>query len=376
MKIIYCLKSLKIYGGLEKVIIDRANYLSNKFNYEIVFVTTDQGNNSIAFPLSPKIKVIDLNINFSEIQNNKLNKYLKLFIKFIKYKDKIKKIILKEKPNFVVSLGAEDKIILPFLKKNYILIREIHLAKKKYLEVTGNIFFFHKYIFYAIGNLLIKKYDKVILLTEEDRKIRRIKKDAIVIPNPININIPASSNCENKKIISVGRLERQKGYDLLINVWKRLADKFPEWKVEIYGEGSEKEKLQNKIKKAKLEDRFYLKGTTDNIQEKYIQSSIYVMSSRYEGFGLVLIEAMNCGLPVISFKCKSGPSEIITDNVDGFLCEEENVIEMANKIEELIVNEEKRKQFGKNAKKNIQRYSQDKIMNQWKELFEELVRNK
>ena len=100
------------------------------------------------------------------------------------------------------------------------------------------------------------------------------------------------------------------------------------------------------------------------------------MSSRYEGFGLVLIEAMNCGLPVISFKCKSGPSEIITDNVDGFLCEEENVIEMANKIEELIVNEEKRKQFGKNAKKNIQRYSQDKIMNQWKELFEELVRNK
>lgn len=171
-------------------------------------------------------------------------------------------------------------------------------------------------------------------------------------------------------------MSKEKGYDILIDVWNIVFKKHTDWILEIYGEGSERKNLQEKINKLGLKESFLLKGVVKNIQNKYLESSIYVMSSRYEGFGMVLTEAMACGLPVIAFECPCGPKDIIKDNEDGFLIELGNIEQMAEKIEELIVNKEKRKFFGENAKINVQRFSQDKIMNKWKELFEELMEEK
>ena len=148
--------------------------------------------------------------------------------------------------------------------------------------------------------------------------------------------------------------------------------KYPDWTLEIYGEGTEREKLEKKINKLGLENSFLLKGVEKNIQNKYLESSIYVMSSRFEGMPMVLLEAMSCGLPVISFDCPCGPRDMIKYNENGFLIEFGNIKEMANKIEELIANEEKRKLFGKNARKSIQKYSKDKIMEEWIKLFENI----
>ncbi len=142
--------------------------------------------------------------------------------------------------------------------------------------------------------------------------------------------------------------------------------------MEIYGNGTEKEKLQEKINNLGLEKSFLLKGVTENIKEKYLASSIYVMSSRYEGMPMVLLEAMAHGLPIVSFECPCGPKDIIKDNEDGYLVSFGNVEQMAKKIEELIINKEKRKFFGKNARKNVERFSQDKIMEKWKKLFEKM----
>ena len=150
--------------------------------------------------------------------------------------------------------------------------------------------------------------------------------------------------------------------------------KSPDWILEIYGNGSERENLQNKINKLRLEKSFLLKGAEKNIQEKYLESSIYVMSSRFEGMPMVLLEAMTYGLPIISFDCPCGPKDIIKDNEDGFLVEFGNIEQMAEKIEKLISDEEKRKLFGKNARKNVERFSADTIMKEWKELFESLLR--
>ena len=150
--------------------------------------------------------------------------------------------------------------------------------------------------------------------------------------------------------------------------------KYPDWSLEIYGEGPERENLQNKINKLDLGKSFLLKGVEKNIVNKYLESSFYVMSSRFEGMPMVLLEAMSCGLPVISFDCPCGPRDMIKDNENGFLIEFGNIEKMAKKIEELIITEEKRKLFGKNAKRNVQIFSQDKVMNQWKELFESMVR--
>lgn len=365
MKLMYCLNSLKIKGGLERVLCERVNYMYENFNYDIILVTTDQNNENLSYKLDKRIKVKDLNINYFE--NNYKNIVLRYFFnikRYVLHWKRFLKIIRKEKPDFIISFGYEDKIIFPFLKKgNFKLIREFHIGKyKEKKSIINNI----KDI---LNKILLKKYDKYITLTLADKILRKDNK-IIVISNPLT-NIPLeSSKCENKKIISVGRLEYQKGYDILIEVWKIISEKYPNWVLEIYGEGSDRKKLQEKINSLGLQETFLLKGTTENIQEKYLESSIYVMSSRFEGFGLVLIEAMSFGLPVVAFDCPCGPSEIITNNKDGFLIRFNNIEQMAKKIEELIIDKEKRKTFGSIGKKNVQRFSQEKIMKQWKNFFE------
>ena len=219
----------------------------------------------------------------------------------------------------------------------------------------------------------IKRYDEFLVLTEEDKKDwgdSKIK----VINNPLSFDSKEISSCKNKKIISVGRLTKQKGFDILIDVWKKVREKHSDWILEIYGEGNLKKELQSKIDSLNLTDSLLLKGSEKNIQSKYLEGSIYVMSSRYEGFGMVLIEAMSCGLPLVSFDCPCGPKDIIKDGENGFLIKFGNIEQMIEKINYLIENEDKRIEMGKKSKKLSYNYSEEEIMNQWKELFENLLK--
>ena len=377
MKLMYCIRGLSNSGGMERIITQKMNYLSQNYNYNIYVITTDQHDKEKYFYLNEKIKHIDLGINYLDDINKNFFKRILIYIqKQKKHEKKLKNIINEIKPEILISLGDEDRnFIYKFKNKNIKIVREHHFNKNYLLqsETRNFIYKLKAYYMYFKDIYLVNKYDEFIVLTEEDKEKWHNKKIKS-IPNFIN-NIPEkSSNYENKKIISVGRLEYQKGYDILINVWNIISKKYPNWILEIYGEGIERESLQNKINKLGLEKSFILKGTVKNIQDKYLESSIYIMSSRFEGMPMVLLESMAYGLPVVSFDCPCGPKDIIKDNEDGFLVKFGNIEQMAEKIEKLILDEEKRKFFGKNARKNIQRYSQDKIMNQWKELFESLLR--
>ena len=377
MKLLYCIRGLYNSGGMERILTDKLNYLSQNYNYEIYVITTDQKEKNIFFPLNKEIKHIDLGINYLDDINKNFFKRILVYIQKQKeHEKKLKNIINEIKPEILISLGDEDRnFIYKFKNKNIKIVREHHFNKKHLLqnEARNFIYKLKAYYMHFKDIYLVDKYDEFIVLTEEDKENWHNKKIKS-IPNFINFIPEKSSNCENKKIISVGRLEYQKGYDILINVWNIISKKYPNWILEIYGEGIERESLQNKINKLGLEKSFILKGAVKNIQDKYLESSIYVMSSRYEGMPMVLLESMAYGLPVVSFDCPCGPKDIIKDNEDGFLVKFGNIEQMAEKIEKLILDEEKRKFFGKNARKNIQRYSQDKIMNQWKELFESLLR--
>ncbi len=206
---------------------------------------------------------------------------------------------------------------------------------------------------------------------KEDKKNWKLE-NIKVIPNSLTFFPKEYSKCNSKKAITIGRLVEVKGYDILIDIWNIVSKKYPDWILEIYGDGQERENLQNKIDALKLKEKIILKGFVKNVKKAYLESSIYILTSRSEGMPMVLLEAMSCGLPVVSFDSPTGPKDIIKDGEDGFLIKFGDIEKMAERIEELISNEEKRKQFGINARKNIQRFSPEKIMNRWKNLFEEV----
>ena len=166
------------------------------------------------------------------------------------------------------------------------------------------------------------KSDRIIAISHTDALLWEKHVGAtILIPNPITINTNATSDLQSKSVISVGRLDAQKGYQYLIKAWEYVAKTHPEWKLDIYGEGYMREQLQELINSLKLNNVVKLCGTTNDVISKYCSHSIFVMSSITECFPLVLLEASSCGLPLIAFDCKSGPRDIVTDGENGFSSE-------------------------------------------------------
>lgn len=381
MKIAYIIRSLAQPAGTERIMTDKMNYLSEKFGYSIYAITYEQGNHKLIFPLSPKIKHIDLNTKFYTLRG--YNKF-KLLIEFIKtrylFAKRLKKNIKEIRPDIIICTTYSDFLID--------LILNMHIYSKIIIEAhvsKASIEYKHKWRYSYKGKILgkiidnyiekkIKHSSALVTLTQQDAKTWEKIKRAVVIPNLVTYFPPTvSAVSSSKEIISVGRLDRQKGYDLLLEAWTIVQQKHQGWKLNIYGGGSELQTLQNIIQKNHFDHTVTIHKPTKNIYNKYLESAFYVLSSRYEGFGLVLVEAMSCGLPCISFDCPNGPAEIITDQVDGFLVENGNINKLAQEICFLIENEDKREQMGREARKKAKKYLPENIMPQWIYLFGKVI---
>jgi glycosyltransferase involved in cell wall biosynthesis len=376
MKILYYLPSLYTSGGLERIITLKANYFAEQFGYDVTILTSEQQGKDPYYPLSGKIRHIDLGIVFdTQSGRSWLPKPLKYPLKYFSFKRKFSTFLREYKPDITISTLRRELNFINSIQNSSIKIGEFHVTRHSYHagSISGNNFLkriFKKYwgkIF--ISNL--KKLSRLVLLTHEEVFNWPELENIVVIPNPLSIFPGRTSTCEKKQVIAVGRYTYQKGFDLLINAWKTINQRHPDWQLHIYGEG-EKESLENQIHTLNLDNSCFLEKPVRNIEEKYIESSIFVLSSRFEGFGMVIAEAMACGVPPVSFACPCGPRDIIKDGEDGLLVEPENIQELADKICYLIDNDHIRKQMGQNARKNIERLKMENIAIQWKKLFNEL----
>ena len=374
MKIVYCTDSICYLGGIQRITIAKASALANVSGNEVWIIVTDNRKEPV-LPLHPKVHLINLNINYFE-DDWKGKWYV---LKGIAYKRRLHKqklqIVLNQiQPDIVISTGTSEKNFLPSIhvSSHPAFVREIHNFKYYRIAAANNLF--AKIL--AIGGnfidyqLRIHRYDKIVVLTEEDRLTNWNGNDKVcVIPNPLTTMCEEKSTCQAKRVIAVGRLSYQKNFDFLIRLWKSLHSLYPDWTLEIWGTGGCQQQLSELIHEFGLQDCVFIKGYTPNVLSEMAKASILAFSSVFEGWGLVIVEAMSVGLPVVAFACPCGPKDIITNNVDGFLIQPGDEEYFREQLIRLMIDENLRIQLGRNALKKSKKYQIEQVAQSWMDLF-------
>ncbi|KQR91848.1 hypothetical protein ASG01_12645 [Chryseobacterium sp. Leaf180] len=365
MKLLYITNGINASGGLERVLSIKASYLAENYGYEVTILSLNNNHLNPFYEFSKKIKMVSIDVGGNPIQY------------FLSYKNGICNIVKKYNPD-VISVcddGLKAFFLPKILRIKTPVIYERHVSKE--VEMNNEFSFRKKLgvkLKWQLMEFLAKDFSKFVVLTNGNKKEWSSLQNLTVIANPLSFYPEQSSSLQNKTVISVGRHSYQKGYDLLLSSWQKVLMKCPDWKLEIYGKVDDSLGLVRLAEKLGIEKSITFYKPERDISQKYLESSLYVMSSRYEGFGMVLIEAMACGLPCVSFDCNYGPSDIIIDSIDGFLVEKENKSALAEKIVFLIDNLELRRTMGSKGKENVKRYLAKPIVDNWDRLFKSLFK--
>lgn len=358
MKILFISSSLGS-GGAERVLSVLANYFVEKLGYEVTIATYNVAVEDF-YTLNEKIKRIHFGVKNG---NNIFTKTAKR----IRRSWKIRRIVANTKPDIIIPLLVHTNIevILATLgNKTPVLVVE----HSNYWAETSIIYKTVRIIAYKLAN-------KVILLTKVDKqKYDEYLSHSEVISNPIFLESKEEYVGERERtLLAVGRLHDVKQFDHIIFVFSQIVKKHPEWKLIIAGSGSELDSLTEYANHLGIEENVTFTGNVIDISKLYKKHGVFVLCSSYEGFPMALGEAMFFGMPVVSYDCLTGPSEMIEDQVSGLLVEHNNKIELESAILSLINSKEKRVSLGNSAQKRMEDFSLSKIGKKWKVLIENTV---
>lgn len=376
MKFVYCHCSVYNPGGMERVLLNKVNWLV-EHGHEVMVVTTDQNGRAPFYGFPESVRMIDLDINYSA--GNTQPVHVKVFNYLRKrriHQRRLSELLMRERPDITVSLYPSESSFIPDIKD----------GSKKVLELHFNRYFRIQYGRKGLLGIIDKwrsrndtvvasKFDSFVVLSEEDRGYWGNMDNIAVIPNSA---VPLSdiiSDCSSQRVIAVGRLDFQKGFDRLLRIWAKVkADKrFIDWHLDIFGQGEWHDKLLQLAVDLGIADYVNINDPVKNISDQYLNSSILAMTSNYEGFPMVMIEAMEMGLPVVSYDFKCGPKDIINDGHNGILVKNGDETGFVKALVSLMADKERRKAMGVNAHSVIDVYAEDVVMQQWMQLFNNLT---
>jgi len=367
MKVLYVYYAVAIFGGIERVLVDKMNLLAN-MGHDVFLLTSNQGNHPIPFNLAQEVHHEDLNVQ-THIQyrykgvRRYWERYRRSFLLYKRLSDKIREI----RPDIIITSLNGYISELVKLKGTIPLIVEVHTG---YDYVMEDVTTFWRRMQLKSLHRDMHKADVIVVLTDDDAKKWKQHYSCVrVIPNVVHLNVSGIfSNCENKRVIFVGRNNKLKGIPDLLKIWELVHTRHSDWQLDMYVE-RETTQLREEVRKRNANINVY--PPVNNIMERYIESSLLVSTSIYESFSLVIAEAMSCGLPVVSFE-SDGPCSIVTDGCDGFLIKDRNREYFAERVCQLIEDGHLRQKMGKSAIMSAQRFSADHILQKWSELLDSL----
>ncbi len=358
MKILYITNGITGSGGLERVLSVKASFLAEKYGHEVHILSLNEAGKSSFFNFSDKVVQHSIAVSGNPVQ------YLKSYVKGIK------QMIQNINPDIisVCDDGLKGFFIPRILGRKFPIIYERHVSKLIENQQGNGALLKLKY---GLMDFLAKDFDRFVVLTEGNKKEWHLK-NVEVIPNPLPFFPERSADLSSNKIIAVGKQSYQKAYDLLLKSWSLVKNK-ENWELHIYGQKDSSLGLDDLAEILAVSKSVFFHDPSVNIEECYKKSSIFVLSSRFEGFGMVIIEAMAHGLPVISFDCPHGPADIITDSKNGFLIPNGNIDKFAQQLQVLMSDKNLRSEVGLVGMESVKAYSATKVMQQWDNLFKIVV---
>ncbi len=381
MNIVYCIPHLYNAGGMERVLTQKANYLASLPEMHITIVTTEvtpAGKQVCYFPLDERVRVVELNIDFdADFHAPLLRKFVNHRRKQKHYRQALVQVLSETQADVCISLCGKEIAFIGELDVPCRKLAEIHFAMTQREQLLMQ---YHKGLFWRLLGKIrtrqlqraVRKVEKLVVLTKADEQQWRKAgvTNTVCIPNPTPIMPDNSGKHDKKTVLAVGRLHPQKGYDLLLRAWAQVAAKHPDWKLQIVGEGDERQHLAALANELGIAQTVQMEGLSNDLTADYRSSGLFVLSSRYEGLPLALMEAMSCGCCCLAFDCPHGPRELIVNEQNGVLLPAEDITALAQAIDHYINHPELRKSLGEAACAHAKaHFALEPVMAQWLQIL-------
>ena len=378
MKIIYCHADVYNPGGMERVLLNKLRGWVER-GYDTMVVTTDQHGRPPFYEFPPEVRMVDLGINYKDDNNkNPIAKTLGYLRRRRKHRKALTELLMRERPDIVVSLFPSESSFIPDIHDGSLKMLELHFNKQFRLQYNRKgLLGLADRIRTKQDEKLVRKFDNFIVLTRQDAEMWGNLPNLGVMPNAV-VTMPHKEHQPgNHRVIAVGRLDYQKGFDRLLDAWALIPSELRKsWRLDIFGQGEWEEKLKQQIVRLGISESATVNQPTDKIFDEYAASDFLVMTSHYEGFPMVMIEAMACGVPTVCFDFLCGPRDIIANGINGIIVPEGDLQALATAMQQLMEHPEQLAHLSEQAKRISEEFSQEVIMKRWDLFMNDQIRKK